>query len=314
MWDGYDSAPLRRLWETYLESLGCVNPLDVAHRIAAPYDPPTADRFRDTLERWLAARAGPLNDFYHVSPYEDLVGLPALLESEHAAVPEDGLCALPGEEFLTAIQVAMRLLADHEAKTLAEHINGVFATIGVAYRHGTGDGEPEWYDDPPEFYRVLDPELERQTVEPALRVLADPRLMTSAKEFRDGLRRVAKVDASELDDAVLDFGRAVTEALHALANATGGNPKGGTAGALFGHLCSSGVLPRDSEWLILSANKLRNQVEHQRGVPSNTDERTAQAALGAAATALTYIARFLPSQPVAQATAMPSTADDDIPF
>jgi len=314
MWERYDSAPLRRLWETYLESLGCINALDLAHRIAVLYDPPTADVFRDTLERWLSARAGPLSDFHRISPHEALVGLPALLESQHAAVPEDALCALPEEEFLTAIQVAMQMLSDHEAATLASHINRVFATIGVAYRHGTVDGEPDWYSEPPEFYRLLDPELERQTVEPALRALTDARLTTSAKEFHDGLRRVAKVDTSDLDDAVLDFGRAVTEALHALACTTGGNPKGGTAGALFGHLRNSGVLPPDSEWLILSANKLRNPVEHQRGIPSNTDQRTAQAALGAASTAITYIASFLPPQPAAQTATVPSTADDDIPF
>ena len=50
------------------------------------------------------------------------------------------------------------------------------------------------------------------------------------------------------------------------------------------------------------------------GVLSNTDQRTAQAALGAAATAIIYIASFLPSAPTTPAIAAASAADDDILF
>jgi hypothetical protein len=306
-WDGAPFDPLTDLWAKYLESMGCMDALDLAERFSSLYGPPTGDAYRERLTMSLEARREAMGAFTYSSA-DEIGNLGYLLKTLASSVPEEGLGALPDEEFLMALEVAMRDLTREETQHFIRHINGVFETVGVAYCYGTPPGQ----DDGVEFYRTLDPRMESQVVEPVLRALADARLTTSDKEFRDGLRRVAKVDASELDDAVLDFGRAVTEALHALAEATCGNPRGAAAGPVFARLRDGGILPAASEWLVLSANRLRNPVEHQRGVPSNTDPATAQAAMGAAATAITYLATFLP--PVPRPVAVASTADDDIPF
>jgi hypothetical protein len=257
-WAAARHDPIQELWDAYLASLGCVDALDVANRIDALYGSPEGDRFRMRLEKYLAEKAGPLNEVSMPDPFE-ATGLPALVASQAGHVPEDALSALPDEEFCMALQVALAQLVGPEITHFTAHINRVCETVGVAYQHGLPPGR----SNSSEFYRTFDPELEARLVEPALRVLSDPRLMTSDKEFRDGLRRVAKVNASELDDAVLDFGRAVTEALHALAEATCGNAKGAAAGPLFRTLRGADILPEESEWLVLNTNKLRNPVEHQ---------------------------------------------------
>lgn len=305
-WDGAQFDPLADLWEKYVESMGCTNALDLAERISSLYGPPTGDAYRERLTMHLQERREALGGYTFSSP-EKIGNLGYLLQTLASSVPEEGLGALPDEEFLMALELALPTLSPNESEYFVGHINRVFETVGLAYRYGTPPGQ----EDGVEFYRALDPRMESQVVEPVLRALSDSRLGTSDKEFRDGLRRVAKVDASELDDAVLDFGRAVTEALHALAEATCGNPRGAAAGPVFARLRDNGILPAASEWLVLSANRLRNPVEHQRGIPSNTDPATAQAAMGAAATAITYLTTFLPPVPTVAVT---STGDDDIPF
>jgi len=304
------------IWSAYLQNFACTDVHDLLSRLERRYSQELAQRFRadldSTLREWvkfgIPSRANPKS--------------PAVW-----AMPRCALQTLPDVEFLMAVQEAISLRSGPRGVSTSDspaatYINRVFETVGVSYRYGYVPGfeHLEDWERPVEFYRLLDPQLEERLIQPALRVLADPRLATASENFGDGLRRVAKADASELDDAVRDFGRSVQETLFVLATLTCGEPKRGMAGALFGQLKKASILPAESEWMVLGIAHFRNEEEHPRGVVRATDHRTAEAAMGTAATAITYLASFLPGRgtdvPIdtRDFAAASAPADDDLPF
>lgn len=140
----------------------------------------------------------------------------------------------------------------------------------------------------------------------------------TADLFRDTLARrlstsaaVKRLVGEELPQLLAFMAVRVPEVgLCTLAEATGGNRKGASAGQLFGALRERGVLAADCEWLVLGANRLRNAVEHQRGVAREVDRRTAQAALGGAANAIAYVASLMPDPATRSAEQEAAGADD----
>lgn len=332
----HNTAP-SRIWHTYLSHFACGELSELVQRLEYRYGSEAAEVFRSELDRTFQQIPG-LTPF--IGSAEDALTkrLQDLNEDFANEVPRCALLALPEPEFLTALEDTM-----NEARQSAydfgqepEHygeaqsfINSRFKTLGVAYHHGSVPGSYDptdvyfgadryWEPGTVEFYRITDPQLEEKVIEPALRVLADSRFATAADSYAKGLRRAVAPDGRELNDAVLDFGRAVQNALYALAVELDKTPKAGTAGALFG-LLKNDPLAEDSEALVLAVSKLRNPVEHPRGRLIDIQHATAEAAMGAASVAITYIASFMPAAPTGipvtgarAAHAMP--ADDDIPF
>lgn len=326
-----------QIWGTYLSHFGCSELSELVQRLERRYGEETVQTFRDELRRVIRG-----------------LGLPTSIGSARKALtrrwydldegfaeqlPRCALLALPEPEFLTALENTMteaqeaawefgaRPVSYMETKRF---VNSRFRTLGVPYLHGSVPGtydpnehwvseDPSWEPGTVGFYRITDPQLEEKAIEPALLVLADTRLATAADSYAKGLRRVVAPDGAQLNDAVLDFGRAVQNALYALAVALDKTPKAGTAGALFG-LLKNDPLAEDCEALVLAVSKLRNPVEHPRGRLIDVQHATAEAAMGAASVAITYIASFMPTPapediPITGADFVRTTpADDDIPF
>jgi hypothetical protein len=317
----------QRVWRTYLSKFGCSQVSELVRRLRDRYGEQAAESFSLELTRrvrhlgWPAAIATPRSAL--TVPFDGLG------EDFRTVLPRLALCALSEAEFLTAIENAMDDSLPGIAYSTRVFVNDRFATLGVPYRYGSVPGtydpsEPPFHDDVDyepgtvEFYKLVEPEVEENVIAPALRALADRRLLTAADNYAQGLRRVVKPGGRELRDAVLDFARAVQETLYALAMALGKTPRGGTSGALYG-LLKNGPLPEDSEWMVLAASKLRNPTEHPRGRVLDVQHATAEAAMGAASVAITYLASFMPPPPandvpVSAAAFAPSAADDDIPF
>jgi hypothetical protein len=321
-----------RVWQTYLSHFACSELSELAHRLEVRYSKQIADAFRDDLE----ARIRALPDmppFIGSADKALTTRLDDLEEGFAYELPRCALLALPDSEFLTALEntmnESMQSAYDHDQEP--EHyeaarrfINSRFQTLGVPYHHGsvpgTYDPKEIHFDEPGtvEFYRITDPQLEEKVIEPALRVLTDTRFATAADSYAKGLRRAVAPDGRELNDAVLDFGRAVQNALYSLAIALDKRPKAGAAGPLFG-LLKGDPLAEDSESLILSVSKLRNPVEHPRGRLIDIQHATAEAAMGAASVAITYIASFMPTRapadiPITDTAFVHTSPADDIPF
>lgn len=316
-----------RVWRTYLSNFGCGQISELVRRLRDRYGEDAADSFVLELTRrvrhlgWPAAIARPRSAL--TLPLDDLP------QDFKAVLPRLALCALSEAEFLTAIENTMDDSLPGISAGTRMFVNDRFAALGVPYRYGSvpgtyDPGEPPFYDDEEyepgivEFYKLVEPEVEENIIAPALRALADRRLLTAADNYAHGLRRVVKPAGRELRDAVLDFARAVQETLYALAVALGKTPRGGTAGALYGSL-KNDPLPEDAEWVVLAASKLRNPTEHPRGRLREVQRATAEAAMGAASVAITYLAGFMPAPPATDGPASaafvaPSAANDDLPF
>lgn len=329
-WFAIHATEPSRIWHTYLSHFGCGELSELVQRLEHRYGSEAADVFRSELDRTI--QQIPMVPLIGTSQDALETRLHDLHEDFADEVPRCALLALPEPEFLTALENTMnegRVSAyDVRYSAAQSFINSRFQTLGVPYHHGSVPGtydpneiqyDSDWEPGVVEFYRITDPQMEEKVIEPALRVLADSRFATAADSYAKGLRRVVAPDGRELNDAVLDFGRAVQNALFALATALGKRPKAGAAGPLFG-LLKNDPLAEDSEALVLAVSKLGNPVEHPRGRLIDIQHATAEAAMGAASVAITYVASFMPAPapddvPVTDADFVRAApADDDIPF
>jgi hypothetical protein len=336
-WFAEHSLRTAQVWAIYLSNFGCGEIFELVMRLERRYGDHEAGVFRTELERRITDVGYP-SWYAYVNEALTLPLRSLRDEGFRSMLPRLALLALSEAEFLTAIENTLTEWVSPARNGASFFINSRFRALGVPYAYGhvpevngtdvvpglgDPDEDPDAYEDyehgPFEFYKLIEPELEEHVIAPALRVLADDRLTSAADNYTSGLRRVMNPTRQELRDAVLDFARAVQETLYALAVARGKSPGSATAGALYG-LLRNDPLPEDSEALVLAASKLRNPTEHPRGRRLDTQHAAAEAAMGAAAVAITYIATFMPGASVQDIpiddtdflTSIP--ADDDIPF
>jgi len=91
---------------------------------------------------------------------------------------------------------------------------------------------------------------------------------------------------------VLDFGRAVLNAMTALAAAAEVHVERNMPLVVFKALTRARVLPVEARNLMLATASFRNIIEHEQ--PTTTKRETAETAMGSAAVAITFIASFFP--------------------
>jgi hypothetical protein len=321
------------IWDIYLNEFGCSEIPHLLHRLAVRYGGEEAKRFGGELVSRL--QRIPIGGF-PMPPVQRVLNLPAATYKDTIGswIPEQALFSLSEVEFLTAIEYSLENFGHNVRTVESAAINRLFSNLGAPYRYGfvaTEDFEPEALylpDDPEEnpeayenlgpagrdeFYRIIDPETENHLIQPALRALADERLAIAARSYQDGLTHMLRLDDKTLKSAVLDFARAVVDAMTTLARATGVNVERNMPVVVLKALTNADVLPSESRSLMLAAASLRNAHEHQNDQARPVKRETAEATMGAASVAITYLATFLPpAVRVEPAAAVP--ADDHIPF
>jgi len=218
-------------------------------------------------------------------------------QKANAVLREEGstliLLVLPDEEFLAAIEhMAMELAADPRNRGMADRLlsysAAALAAHGLPYRKDPHERRFEW---------TGDPAVHEETVAPALRVLADPRLAGARAEFEEGLGKRRAGGLKNYEDAIDEAAKSVESTLKVLigANRFALPPKQGAL-SLFGVLTQNRALPGYLQKLVTAAADIRNHTAaHGQGaVAREASAEDADAAIGSAATALTRLAHYLP--------------------
>jgi hypothetical protein len=216
------------------------------------------------------------------------------------------LLALPGTEFLTAIENAVALAhekrlfgifpdagwfdrdrRDAMADTFFSYADDALAAHGAPYQRADGEWMFEW---------VGDPGQHELTVQPALLALADPRLAGARSEFEEALLKRRMGTPKELEDVLDEAAKAVESVLKVLHDECGvTRPRQQQALSLFNTLTPE-ILPGYSLNLVTAAAGPRNHMaSHGQGaVVREVPEELADASIAAAATAITFLAHYLP--------------------
>jgi hypothetical protein len=211
------------------------------------------------------------------------------LERDH---PERLLHMLPDAEFLTAVETAAfeiarapkRFVVQHQAITeWLGYTDRVLRTSGLPYRLKAGTMNFEW---------VGDRKQHELTVQPALLALRDLRFADARAEFEDAVRRRRGGTPKDLQHAILEATKAVETVLKVLLRERGVTPPAKQQlAAMFNRLENVGVLPGYADHLIQAPGGPRNQVAHGEGASTPA---LADASIAAAATAITFLAHYLP--------------------
>jgi hypothetical protein len=211
------------------------------------------------------------------------------------AYAECVLYALPDPEFLTVIEHAV---ADDApgfvtgGEDLADAAGKILEAHGCVFRRELA----HW----PHFEWVGDPKQHELVIQPALRALADPRLRGGPHDdFERALRKRRAGTTKDLEDAMVAAARSVESVLKILHDAHDvEKPSRQELAALFNRLAHKdvGVLPGFMENLVLAVGGPRN---HMAGHGPGADVRLvpdelADASIAAAATAITFLAHYLP--------------------
>lgn len=201
------------------------------------------------------------------------------------------LLSLPDPEFLTVLENAAENrshLNAGVAEELFEAADGALRAHGAPYRRVLNAHRFEWVGDQTHY---------ALTVEPALRALVHTRLAGPRGEFEEALRKRRGGDAKDLEDAIDEAAKSVESILqvlhdeHGIAR-TGKEP----VFALFTSLKNANVLPPYVENLVRAAAGPRNAMAShgQGGTVREVREELADASIAAAATAITFLAHYLP--------------------
>jgi hypothetical protein len=205
--------------------------------------------------------------------------------------PASLLYMLPDPEFLTAIETAAaEIVSTTDFDDQVERINDwlaytdkVLRKNGLPYRLQPDTMTFEW---------LGDPATRELALEPALLALADTRVAEARAEFEEALRRRRGGTPKDLQHAILEATKAVETVLKVLLRERGVKPPDRQQlAAMFNRLASEGVLPGYADHLIQAPGGPRNQVAHGEG--ASTPE-LADASVAAAATAITFLAHYLP--------------------
>jgi len=203
------------------------------------------------------------------------------------------LLALPDTEFLTVLQNAAAVgYRSHLNAGMAEELfkaaDGALQAHGAPYRRHPEAWRFEWVGDPAR--RAL-------TVQPALRSLGDPRLDGPRAEFEEALHKRRRGAAKDLEDAIDEAAKSVESTLQILHDEHGVARTGKEPVlALFTSLKNAKVLPTYVTQLVTAASGPRNSMAShgQGGTVREVPEELADASIAAAATAITFLAHYLP--------------------
>jgi hypothetical protein len=144
---------------------------------------------------------------------------------------------------------------------------------------------------------VGDPAQRALTVEPALLALTDSRLGGPRGEFEESLRKRRLGAAKDLEDAIDEAAKAVESTLQVLHDEHGVTPpRSQQVTPLFNSLVTANKLPGYVDKLIAAASGPRNNMaSHGQGATvREVPEELADASIAAAATAITFLAHYLP--------------------
>ena len=204
------------------------------------------------------------------------------------------LFALPDAEFLTVLEHAVKEgFPDYMDASMADGFikaaDGALRAHGAPYRRVAG----RWL-----FAWVGDPRQHQLTVAPALLVLDDPRLAGARAEFEEALKKRRDGTPKDLEDAVDEAAKAVESMLQVLHDEHGVTPpRSQQLTPLFNSLVAAQGPPRLRRQARRAPRRDRAttwpataKAPTVREVP----EELAEASIAAAATAMTFLAHYLP--------------------
>lgn len=209
------------------------------------------------------------------------------------------LLAIPDPEFLTAIEhtvaahAGLNKTARRSCEALVRYADAAMRAHAVPFAANPDGRTFRWTGD-----RVL----HDTAITPALRALADPRLTVARDEFGDALVKRRSGRASDMRDAVHEAANAVESVMEVLlVEHQIPQPGKQTAVARFNRLTdptartAGALLPGHIQQLVLAAAEIRNhEGGHTQGATISTPTPAmADAAIGAAASAITVLATYL---------------------
>lgn len=166
-------------------------------------------------------------------------------------------------------------------------INTLFAKRSVPYRVDA-DFEVRWHGDESTYKAIT---------EPALQVLADPRLAGAMSEYGDALAGLRAGKQKDLEDAIEESAKAVESTMKVLIDQSNLARTGKeTADPLIRILIAGNVIPAHADQMLSAAARIRNAAGgHGTGpAPRHTPEDLAVACVAAASVAITYLGSKLP--------------------
>jgi hypothetical protein len=137
----------------------------------------------------------------------------------------------------------------------------------------------------------------RAITEPALQVLADPRLAGAISEYGDALAGLRAGKQKDLEDAIEESAKAVESTMKVLIDQSNLARTGKeTADPLIRILIAGNVIPSHADQMLFAAARIRNAAGgHGTGpAPRQTPEDLAVACVAAAGVAITYLGGKLP--------------------
>ena len=155
------------------------------------------------------------------------------------------------------------------------------------YRATGNDWDFEW---------TGDPQQHELTVQPALVVLTDRRLAGARAEFEEALCKRREGTPKDLEDAVDEAAKSVESILKVLHDERSvTRPRSQQVTPLFNSLVTANAIPSYVDKLIAAASGPRNNMaSHGQGATvREVPEELADASIAAAATAITFLARYL---------------------
>lgn len=208
-------------------------------------------------------------------------------------VSREVILTMPEGDFLELLELAIVVAASTRGFTsppvqMVRAVNEICQGRGIAYKH---DGE--------RFAWVGDPEIEEEAIVPAVSVLADSRLAGARAEFETARRELTINSDSSRKQAVAEACNAVESAMKVLAAALSVNldPKRQQAQAMFQALLAAGAVEPYLENVLTAPSRIGNpKGRHGAGeTPHDVPESVANAAVAAAAVAITYLGKRLPT-------------------
>jgi HEPN domain-containing protein len=202
------------------------------------------------------------------------------------------LLEVPDAEFLTMLEHAAASGRDWISAGMAEQLfayaDQALRAHGAPYRRVSNALRFEW---------VGDPAQHALTVQPALVALADARLAGARDEFEHALALRRRGGVKELEDAIEESCKAVESTLKILiAEFRLTPPKSQQLVPLYDRLAAEDKLPGYMKDAICASGRPRNHLSSHGQGPQIREipEEVADAAIAAAATAITFLAHYLP--------------------
>jgi hypothetical protein len=210
--------------------------------------------------------------------------------------PEWLLSILPDPEFLTAIETAASYITAHtdfveQADLITDwltYTDKVFRTSGLPYRLAPDTMTFEW---------TGEQATHDLAIAPALLALEDLRLAGAHDEFSEALAKRRLGAPKDLEDAVDEAAKSVESVLKVLHDERNvARPANEVVSQLFKSLKDARVLPQYISNLVTApAGPRNNMASHGQGATvREVPAELADASIAAAATAITFLAHYLP--------------------